>query len=128
MCIRRLVHRSNFICRYSLYFKIYFMRAESYLWDSEQSYSQNGVFIHGFDDSTLVEKAIMDFKKCIQLYFIKPKSFTLTPQKFPSDKYRMRVTSVINEHDLYVHVLPSVLESIPPLRSMIPPATIWPLP
>lgn len=59
----------------SSYYRIYYLRACSQLWDSQMSYSINGVFIHDFNDSTLVRKAILDFKKCIQLFFLKPKPF-----------------------------------------------------
>ena len=59
----------------SSYYRIYYLRACSQLWDSQMSYSINGVFIHDFNDSTLVRKAILDLKKCIHLYFMKPKSF-----------------------------------------------------
>jgi len=67
---------SKIISDDSTYFKIYFLRALSYLMDSELSISDtNGLLIHGFNDTSLIKKGIYDLDKCIQLYFLNPKVF-----------------------------------------------------
>jgi len=60
----------------SSYYKVYYLRAKFYLRASEQEiFDSNDVVLQHYNDSSLIEKGVNDLKKCIQLYFLKPKSF-----------------------------------------------------
>lgn len=67
---------SKIIAIDSSYYKIYFLRAITYLIDAEHPVSDsNGKLNHEYNDSLLVNKSIEDLKKSIYLFSLHPKTF-----------------------------------------------------
>jgi hypothetical protein len=73
----------------SSYYKIYYLRAYCNLISTEKFFDNKGKYRHEYGDSTLVEKGIIDFKKCIKLYFTQPKVFPESVVCF-DHKYKLR--------------------------------------
>jgi hypothetical protein len=95
---------SKLIAIDSSYYKVFYLRGANYLWASEQElFDSNNVVLQHYNDSSLIEKGINDLKKCIQLYFLKPKSFPenlLDFDKYGEYKIIKRTTVVLGERYL----------------------------
>jgi len=67
---------SKIIAIDSSYYKVYFLRAMTYLRDAEHPVSDStGKLNHEYNDSLLIRKSIEDLKKSIYLYLFHPKTF-----------------------------------------------------